>query len=87
MRPQGQTEQVRCLVRSLFVELGAGATEPARETILIRDGHYCGRRFELDGLAAVWFAEEGQVKMYGRDGRVMKVCSASELAPAQRGAA
>ncbi len=41
--------------------------------MLIRDGFFCGRRFVSDGLEAVWFIEENEVKFYDRDGKVVQV--------------
>lgn len=35
-----------------------------RESILIRKGFYCGRRFDACGFEAVWFFEEDQLKFY-----------------------
>lgn len=39
----------------------------AVESILIRDEHYCGRRFSTSTHRAVWFIEEDQVKIYTAD--------------------
>ncbi len=41
------------------------------ETILIRDGHYCGRRFQAEHGHAVWFLEENLIKVYLSDGQVI----------------
>jgi hypothetical protein len=75
------TEFVRNLVAQTFTQLGVDGRDELRETILIRDGNYCGRRFEAEGGAAVWFVEEGQIKFYGTDGSVIRVIDA-EAAPA-----
>lgn len=64
------TETVRALVRSTFAELGLDTTQPWRETVLIREGVYCGRRFDLPGGHAIWFVEEQQIKFYRGDGRL-----------------
>lgn len=64
---------VRQQIRGTFAQLGASTDHAIEETILIRDGFYCGRRFECDGLHAIWFLEENQVKYYGRDGTVWQV--------------
>jgi hypothetical protein len=40
------TSSIRERVLRLFAELNFGASEACRETILIREGNYCGRRFE-----------------------------------------
>ena len=46
------------------------------ESILIRDGHYCGRRFESGGMSAVWFIEENQIKFFGKEGALHSVVDA-----------
>ena len=43
------------------------------ESLLIRSGTYCGHRFEKDGFRAVWFIEEEQIKLYGKDGQLLRV--------------
>jgi hypothetical protein len=71
------TESVRQLVGQAFAELGSQSPD-WRETILIRDGSYCGRRFEGDAGAAIWFVEEDQIKIYRQDGAVARVISPVE---------
>jgi len=43
------------------------------ETILIRNGVYCGRRFTHEDLVAVWFAEEAEIKVYAPGHRVQRI--------------
>jgi hypothetical protein len=71
-------EAVRRLVRRTFVELGVGTGCPMSEHILVRDDFYCGRQFHADGLQAIWFIEEDELKIHARDGSVARVISASE---------
>ena len=52
------TERVRQMVAEAFASLGVLKPEQFRESILMRAGHYCGRRFEAQGAHAVWFVEE-----------------------------
>lgn len=73
------TEAVRHQIRSHFAAHGASANEPVRESLLIRGGFFCGRRFECHGLQAVWFVEEGQVKLFGPDGRLLVVEAAATV--------
>ncbi len=73
------TEEIRQHARRRLEEMGAAPQADLVETILIRDGYYCGRRFSCDGFSAVWFVEETQVKFYHRDGRVVTSCSVEEL--------
>lgn len=48
------------------------------ETVLIRDGFYCGRCFTCDAVRAVWFAEENIVKFYGADGQFLESRAVNE---------
>ena len=65
-------ETVRQTVRAQFTDLGCDC-DTLEETILIRDGFYCGRRFRVDGHQAVWFCEENELKIYDADGHVSRV--------------
>jgi hypothetical protein len=92
MHDASVTEGVRRLVAHAFDQLGAALSSPVergeiRETILIRDGYYCGRRFETDSASAVWFVEENQVKFYRADGTVAQVLAPETLTPSVRAAA
>jgi hypothetical protein len=49
-----------------------------QESILIRDGFYCGRRIQFADYQAVWFAEEGSIKIYSGSGELLEKLSASE---------
>ena len=57
-------DEVRRQVRETFAGLQVRQPETFRESILIRDGSYCGRRFEAEGAYAVWFLEEDEIKFY-----------------------
>lgn len=67
------TESVRRLVTGAFAELQLAGGAELRETLLLHGGIYCGRRFELPGGHALWFFEEDQVKVYGAEGRLLRV--------------
>ena len=73
------TEEVRRHTRRRLEGLGANLGAELVETILIRNGYYCGRRFECDGFSAVWFVEEHELKIHDRDGRVRAALSIDEL--------
>jgi len=64
-------EKARRLVAQTFASQGAEADEGFCETLLVRDGFYCGRCFSLSTMRAVWFAEENVVKFYGRNGEFL----------------
>ncbi len=81
------TDSVRHRVAEAFAELGVADVADLRETILIRDGGYCGRRFQTDEAAAIWFVEENQLKVYRADGTVACVIQPAARPLAARAAA
>jgi hypothetical protein len=86
MNHSAKLERIRRFVRQTFSDLAADAPSPIRESILVQNGHYCGRRFSGDKIHAVWFVEEGELKFYGADGSVLKVTTA-DVDAEQRGRA
>lgn len=56
------------------------ANDQIRETILVKGGMYCGRRFSVHGHVLTWFVEEDEVKLIGPDGRLVTSCSAASFA-------
>ncbi len=52
-----------------------------RETLLIRDEFYVGRRFYTESHRAVWFIEEDQLKIYDAADRLLCVLACGELDP------
>jgi hypothetical protein len=64
---------VRQLVVSAFLHLGMSEGAEPRETVLIRDGLYCARRFDVESGHAIWFMEEEQIKLFRADGRLVHV--------------
>jgi len=67
------------LARRLGIS-GEVADEQIRETILVRAGMFCGRRFTVHGHVLTWFIEENEVKLIGPDGRLVIACRASVFA-------
>ena len=67
------TETVRRHVQQAFSELGVECPEHFQETILIRGGNYCGRRFEGSTGHAIWFVEENQLKFFSASGELLRV--------------
>lgn len=70
MRHSELLNQIRGRVSQALAAMGVATTDMS-ETILIRDGHYCGRRFQAEQGHAVWFLEENQIKVYLTDGQVI----------------
>ncbi len=66
-------QDIRKFIERTFASLGTTPQQLKREALLIREGHYCGHRYESDELTAVWFLEEGEVKFFGRDGDLVLV--------------
>src|SRR5262245_29252798 len=62
---------VRDTVRTAFAQQGLASCDDLSESIMIRDGYYCGRSFTCGGLRAVWFAEENLLKFFGHDNRLL----------------
>ena len=50
-----------------------------RESILIRNEFYCGRRFHTAGYHAVWFIEEDELKIYRHSGELACVLSSEQI--------
>ncbi len=67
-----QADSIRRQVRRVFQQHGASSDCDMCESLLIRSGFFCGRRFEMDGLSAIWFVEENELKVYGRDGQLLQ---------------
>ena len=61
-------DQVRRTVAARFAQLGGTHSADFCETILVREGYYCGRRFSFEDWRAVWFADEEEVKFSDADG-------------------
>jgi len=67
------TESVRRLIADAFEQLRLIDGDALRESLLIREGAYCGRRFEAHSGHALWFFEEDQIKVFGAEGGVLRV--------------
>ena len=64
-------DRVRETVRNVFISQGLATLDDLCETILIREGFYCGRSFTCGGLRAVWFVEENLLKFFQRDNSLL----------------
>jgi hypothetical protein len=74
------TQLVRRLVAGALVSHGDPEETAIEETIMIRQGAYCGRRFRAKSGYAIWFVEENQIKVFEDGGKLLKVL---QLAPDQ----
>lgn len=50
--------------------------DEVQESLLIRNGHFCGQKFTADGWTIIWFLEENQLKIYRPNGTLEIACSA-----------
>jgi hypothetical protein len=81
MRHTALTADIRHLVTEKFVQLGLSCGAELCETILVRDGLYCGRRFDAENGHAIWFVEEEQIKFFRASGSVALVIDTVAAAP------
>ena len=86
MSTSSLADEIRRQVRHTLTDQGADAGATLCESILVRGGFLCGRRFELDGFSAIWFVEERQLKYFDRSGTVFDIARAGETAALRRAA-
>ncbi|MHB1036285.1 MAG: hypothetical protein ACYC35_17625 [Pirellulales bacterium] len=66
------TQTVRQLVLATLAQLGLSQAMPYGEIILLRDRQYAGRRFDFEGVQAVWSIPKGTVEFFAEDGRLLQ---------------
>lgn len=64
-------ERVRQAVTGHLSRLSGDTLVEPYESILIRNGLYCGRKFLWQGYEVVWFLEEDQIKFFGPCGNLL----------------
>lgn len=65
-------------VRLHLLSLSETGDEILSESIVIRDEHYVGRRFEMADHRAIWFIESDELKVYVRgDGHLITLDSSA----------
>lgn len=69
-------EKIRAAIASQLCSFGAPAIESMHETMLIRNGLFCGRKFQCHGHEVVWFMEEDEIKFFSPCGDLLKSCTA-----------
>ena len=67
------THWVRRLVAAALQRVCKADPASIEESIVIRQGAYCGRRFQTVGGYAIWFIEEHQIKLFDDLGRLIEV--------------
>ncbi len=77
---------LRQLVSQAFRELGASDAELSamRDTILIREGNYCGRSFRVGRWFAMWMSVGNVITFYDEDGTILRMLHPTEIFEPQR---
>ena len=60
-------------------ELGPDGSLIHRESMLVRDEFFCGRKFHAEHYTAVWFIEEDALKIHRADGSLELALRGSEI--------
>ena len=76
MNANTPVEKIRLVVAQQLSRLGATGIDSVSESILIRDGLFCGRKFHCSGYHVVWFIEEDEIKFFSPCGDLLKSTSA-----------
>jgi hypothetical protein len=82
-------DPVHDLVLQIMSELGECAADESEITksVLVRQGHYCGRAFKFRDIRAVWFAEANELKFYRERGPLLRSVRLDGATQAYRAAA
>ena len=78
MNNETPIERIRQAIAWQLGSLGVEDPEAIHETILIRNGLFCGRKFECEDYQVVWFLEEDEIKFFSPCGEVLKNSSVIE---------
>lgn len=64
-------DRVRKAVTDRLAQMSGTVPSSVYETILIRNGLFCGRKFQWQGYEVVWFLEEDEIKFFGPCGNLL----------------
>lgn len=78
MNSETPVEKAREAIAWHLQALGVKRIETMHETMLIRNGLFCGRKFECEQHQVVWFLEEDEIKFFSPVGEMLKATSALE---------
>lgn len=67
---------MRSAIANQMNSMGVSKNCELHETLLIRDGLFCGRKYQYDGYTIVWFLEEDQLKIFSPVGELISSTSA-----------
>jgi hypothetical protein len=68
-------ERVRMAISAQLSKLTGQTVPSLHESILIRNGLYCGRKFLAVDHEVVWFIEEDEIKFFGPSGTLISADS------------
>lgn len=69
-------EKIRSVIADQLRTFGVEDTDSLHESILIRNGLFCGRKFMCESYEVVWFLEEDEIKFFGPCGDLLRADSA-----------
>jgi hypothetical protein len=69
---------MRTAIATQLQQFGVKQPIELHETLLIRNGLFCGRKFQSAGHLVVWFIEEDEIKFFSPCGELLKSVSAIE---------
>ncbi|MEM8734708.1 MAG: hypothetical protein AAGG44_10825 [Planctomycetota bacterium] len=78
MENETPVEKARQAIAWQLRSLGVQDTDSMHETMLIRTGLFCGRKFQCEEHQVVWFLEEDEIKIFSPIGDLLKATSAME---------
>jgi len=79
MAATSMLERIRTAIAVELARFGVSDTSCLRETILIRDGLYCGRKFQCEKFSVVWFIEENEIKFFGPSGNLLVATTSEQI--------
>jgi len=74
-------EAVRHQVSQAFERYQLADGSEPRESILLKGGIYCGRRFEVGTGYAMWNAQNDELKIYATNGKVLGLIQSASAPP------
>ncbi len=69
---------MRTAIAEQLSALGVQHPCDLHETLLIRNGLYCGRKYQCQGHQVIWFIEEDQLKIFSPNGQLLMTACASD---------
>lgn len=76
MNTDTPVEKIRQAILWQLDQLGVSDASNTRESMLIQNGYYCGRKFQCEDHEVVWFLEEDEVKFFNPQGDLLLATSA-----------